>query len=318
MNGKPVLERPARSVLNISDPFAHKLLCDGLTLNLGDACAYSCTFCYVPSMMLKVVYELLNGMKGEDVVIRRANALEILERQLKNAKGEPRFKNAEDTRVVFSSTTVDVAANMELAKESAAAFTMILENTNWQIRVLSKSNLLPFLVSLIPSKYYNRLILGVSTGTLDDKTAQAIEVGTPLVSKRIASLHKLQDAGLRTFGMICPSLPMRNYPKFSKEICDAIRVDKCEHVWAEVINLRGESLVRTLEGLKSAGLSTEAELMAEVMGAGNKSDWEMYARMTFLAHTRNVPPGKLRFLQYVTDSTRVWWKDYEKRGAVLL
>lgn len=130
---------------------------------------------------------------------------------------------------------------MTLVKETVEVCKLILEHTNWQIRLLSKSNLLPSLAHMIDDQWKHRMIYGVSTGTLDDKLAKAFERGTALVSKRIESLHQLQDEGYRTFGMICPSLPQDNYDKFAKEITRAIRVDKCEHVWAEVINLRGKS-----------------------------------------------------------------------------
>ncbi len=45
MNRKPVLWRDAKTVLSLhADEFGHKRLCDGITLNLGDACALSqCT-----------------------------------------------------------------------------------------------------------------------------------------------------------------------------------------------------------------------------------------------------------------------------------
>lgn len=45
MNGKTVLEVDAKSVVNFSSNFSHKLLCDGLTFSTGSACAYSCAFC---------------------------------------------------------------------------------------------------------------------------------------------------------------------------------------------------------------------------------------------------------------------------------
>lgn len=38
--------------------------------------------------------------------------------------------------------------------------------------------------------------------------------------------------------MICPSLPQENYEAFSKEMCKALRPEKCEHVWAGFVLLR--------------------------------------------------------------------------------
>ena len=152
----------------------------------------------------------------QDVVIRRRNALDLLRAQLLKPNGDRRYPDESDHRVVYSSTTVDVAANMELLRETAAACNLILDHTGWQIRLLSKSHLLHKLVAdnLIPERHHQRLIFGFSTGTLDDRVAKAIETGTPLVSKRLQSLHWLQDRGFRTFGMICPSLPQDDYTRF--------------------------------------------------------------------------------------------------------
>lgn len=342
MNGKPVIMRPnARRVLNLkSKAFAEKLLCDesadydGVTINQGDACVFKCPYCYVGSQMIKVDKPYLVALNAgrlargeselgfEDVVIRRPDPVGLLHKQLFHRNGRAKFTDPDDNRIVYGSTLVDVAATMELLRETAELCNLILDNTAWQIRLLSKSNLLArlFKDNLIPMRHRHRMILGFSTGTLDDDVAKAIETGTARVSKRLQSLHWLQDEGYRTFGMICPSLPQPDgdYIRFSSEICEVIRVDRCEHVWAEVINLRGRSLVRTLAGLHQAGFEQEAMALSAVMGQGNKAAWEQYARDTFLAHTRHVPANKLRFLQYVEESTVDWWAMHRKRGAVLL
>lgn len=329
MNRKPVIYRDARTVLTIPSPeFEEKLLCSGIVFNLGDACAYSCEFCYVEAAMRKIDQPLLKAHNQENgtsldfpgVVVRRRPALQLLREQLVGRNGSPKYADPADQRVAYSSTLVDVAANMDLLRETAEACNLILDHTYWQIRLLSKSNLLHKLIAdnLIPERHHQRLIFGFSTGTLDDRVAKAIETGTPLVSKRIESLHWLQDRGLRTFGMICPSLPQEDYHAFSREICDAIRIDRCEHVWAEVINLRGKSLQRTLEGLRKHGLEAQAEMIERVSGKGAGQRWEEYARETFLAHTRNVPADKLRFLQYIDKTSADWWSALRDHGAVLL
>jgi hypothetical protein len=78
------------------------------------------------------------------------------------------------------------------------------------------------------------------------------------VSRRIEALHWLQDNGFRTFGMICPSLPQSDYLAFASEAAHKLRVDRCEEVWAEVVNVRGESLHATITALQGAGLLSEA------------------------------------------------------------
>lgn len=323
MNGKPVYTVPAKTVINFESGFGHKLLCDGPVFNAGQACVYRCAFCYVDAMELKqrpwfekhgVQYDA-DGHAG--VVIRNRDAVARAREQLLAHPGTERRKR----KVIYSSTKVDVAGNMELVRETVELCKVILANTNWDIRLLSKSNLLPKIAEAlsdwdIHNRARERVIYGVSTGTLDDKLAQAFEEGCPLVSKRIQSLHWLQDNGFRTFGMICPSLPQSDYPKFASDMHAALRADQMEHVWAEVINVRGDSFIKTERCLREAGYELDANCLALV--SGDKPSWEQYARDTFEAHAPLYPEGKLRFLQYVTKATRPWWAARKARGAVLL
>lgn len=335
MNGKPVFTVPNKTIINFDSGFAPKLLCDGSTFTAGTSCPYSCSFCYVEAQMNKQKPWLeKNGVTGDhmDIVVRRANAVEIARKQLESHSSASR----QERKIIYASPLTDVAANMELVRETVEICKVILELTNWDIRLLSKSNLLPRIAIALKEweemEGYKRempytkghIIYGVSTGTLDDKLAAAFEEGTPKVSKRIESLHWLQDNGFRTFGMICPSLPqwfpghedIDAYIEFSRQICAAIRVEKCEHVWAEVINVRGESFTRTEKALYDGGYSSLAQELFRV--SHDKAEWEKYARFTFAGHARFVPASKLRFLQYVNASNLEYWKLQERNGAVLL
>lgn len=322
MNGKPVFTVPAKTVVNFDSRFDKKLLCDGITFTAGNACVYDCAFCYVDDMQRKarewhekhgVTYPP-EGHSG--VVIRIANAVELARKQILS-KPEA-FRMAK--KVIYASPKVDVAGNMELVRETVEICKVILELTNWEIRLLSKSNLLPKVADALADwnpVSISRIIYGVSTGTLDDKLAAAFESGTPKVSKRIESLHWLQDNGFRTFGMICPSLPQGSYTEFTINMADALRPEKMEHVWAEVINVRGESFTKTMKALNDCGYRPEANRLADV--STDKDAWEHYARATFMAHAQEPSfAGKLRFLQYVTKETEPWWKQQTQFGAVLL
>lgn len=318
---------PAKTVVNFKSHFDKKLLCDGLTFTAGSGCVYRCSFCYVEAMQKKQeAWFKANGViyppEGHlGVVIRTKNAVEILRKQIMSKPEAFRQRKL----VIYSSPKVDVAGNMELVYETVEICKVILELTNWDIRLLSKSNLLPKVAQGLEGYNYpqdgeftsrHRIIYGVSTGTLDDRLAKAFEEGTPLVSKRIQSLHWLQDNGFRTFAMVCPSLPQEDYLAFARDMASALRYDRCEHVWAEVINLRGESFTRTHDALTKAGFTADAnrvKLVSEVPWR-----WHGYAQDTFIAHAAYVPKGKLRFLQYVTKETRPWWEARVEKGAVLL
>lgn len=331
MNGKPVFTVPMKTVINFDSGFGKKLLCDGPTFTAGQACAYSCSFCYVESMQKNMqAYFKKHGVTGEhaDVVIRNQDVVKRAREQLLAHPEAERQKR----KVIYSSPKVDVAANLELVAETVEICKVIFELTNWDIRLLSKSTMLPKIAQALdehPGPFpvwarhnpQSRVIYGVSTGTLNDKLAQSFEEGCPLVSKRIESLRWLQDNGFRTFGMICPSLPMADYALFADEMLRAIRFERCEHVWAEVINVRGESFTKTVKALRDGGFENEARNVERV--SNDPAAWEDYARETFMAEAEHFgwgpgKPSKLRFLQYVTKSNRHFWEMNQQRGAVLL
>jgi DNA repair photolyase len=322
MAGKPVIEVDSKTVINFTSGFSHKKLCDGLTFTAGSACVYSCAFCYVEDLMRKNPHGLENPADHQNLVIRRRHAVEVARTQLTYKDGRSRFADPNDRRVIYASPLVDVAANLELTRETVEICRVILELTSWQIRLLSKSNLLPKVAAAL-EPYRDRMIYGVSTGTLDDKLGASFEKGTALVSKRIRSLRELQDAGFRTYAMVCPSLPLadeKGYRDFAEQAADELRTDRCEHVWAEVLNVRGESMTRTCTALREAGFADSADRLETV--STDREAWEDYARQTFEAHARlyeaRGESTKLRFLQYVGRGTRAFWESQVERGAVLL
>jgi DNA repair photolyase len=306
-------------VLSFKNGFAEKLLCDNLTFTLGLACGFTCSFCYVLSQLnrhpgvLRILKE--TGLTFDEIVIEKENSISVLERELLRRDGTSRYADPADRRVVYSSPLVDVAANFQTAQLTIQACLLILRHTNWQLRLLSKSAFLKFIAEALAA-YKHRVIFGLSTGTFDDKLTASFEGGTSSPTARIRTLHWLQDNGYRTFGMICPNLPQEDYKEFAERAAQAIRADQCEHVWAEVLNARGKSLIKTCVGLREGGFEKEAAVLERV--SKDRDFRESYARETFLAHTKVLPPGKLRFLQYVHKDTRDWWQAQEAKGAVLL
>ena len=318
-NRKPVFQIPPGQPLKLDSAFAHKGLCDGPTFTLGLLCAFSCSFCYVESLLGRhaaigrICAE--TGLLPGAIVVEKADALTVLRRQLVTPKGAARYANPKDQRVVFASPLVDVASSRATAQQTVAACRLILENTSWQIRLLSKSALLQR-VAVDLAKFRDRMIYGLSTGTFDDRLALSFERHASSPTARVRALHWLQDHGFRTFAMICPSLPQTDYAAFARQAADTVRVDQCEHVWAEVLNVRGASLARTSQSLRAGGFSAPADQLERV--SRDPGAWEEYARATFLAHAAIVPASKLRFLQYVQSGQTDWWQRQQAHGAVLL
>ena len=317
--GKPRFVIDSKSVINDKSGFAKKLLCDGLTFTAGQACAYSCTFCYVESALNRLKHlkqiKTERGLKFEKMVVEIKDAA-AKARKFLTAYGKPKYSDPNDQRVIYGSPLVDIAATMDQVRETAEICNAILELTHWHIRLLSKSSFLRQVAEQIPVNYKGRVIYGLSTGTLDSDLAKSFEKGTALVSKRLETLNWLQANGYRTYGMVCPILPQKDYAAFAKQMAAAIGVEKCEHVWAEPINLRGDSLTATAQALRVGGYNDEAALLEKVMG--DKQEWEQYARSTYEALAAVVPADKLRFLQYVNATNKTWWADRVNKGAVLL
>jgi hypothetical protein len=118
--------------------------------------------------------------------------------------------------------------------------------------------------------------------------------------------------------MLCPILPQTDYGAYARQAVEEIRVDRCEHVWAEVINLRGDSFTATCEALRDGGFDEEARRLEGVCGKGSEAAWEHYARDTFEALAPLIPAEKFRFLQYANPANAAWWVERERRGAILL
>ena len=320
-NNKPVFVIPARTILKKKSAFEEKKLCDGLTFSLGMACHARCSYCYVPCQLNRhpAIARILKetGLEFPAITVEKEDPFPVLRQELVNRCGLPRFADVNDRRVVFSSPLVDVAANPPTARQTVEACRLILENTPWQIRLLSKFGLLRMIAEEL-GEYRDRMIFGLSTGTFDDKLAATIEAGTSSPTARLRTLHWLQDNCYRTFAMVCPSLPQHDYNSFAAEAAERVRVERCKHVWAEVLNVRGLSLKNTCAALLKGGFEMEAAQVYGVSGTENKAAWEDYARATFLAHTKCVPPSKLRFLQYVQKGQAEWWNEQKNRGAILL
>ena len=371
----------------------HKLLCDGLTFTAGTACAYSCRYCYVESMVLKqkAIRDILqeSGKSFNELVIRRNNPVQRLASALtrKQRKGDllpaaeemlspeliekwglvgewslanrvPKFHGPEWVgKVIFGSPMVDVAATKELAQETEELCAALLLLTPLHIRLLSKSPLLASVAERLHKRFPDsengakaRMIFGLSIGTFDEKAAAGIEPHTPSPTKRLEGLHKLQDQGFRTFGMLCPILPQADgeaYKRFAEQAMAAIRAERCEEVWAEALNCRftaerkpeaannRNSFEATLQGLEAAGCMEEAKRFKHVAEDG--AAWEAYARALFEALAAAAPaqtiprlvvgekihsriPNKLWWLQYPRnfDSIATYWRAQQPAGAVLL
>jgi len=84
----------------------------------------------------------------------------------------------------------------------------VLERTSFRIRILTKN-------AIVSSERWinffrqakDRFVVGLSIGTVDDAWAKRVEIGTSRPSARLQALRNLQEAGIPTYGMLCPVFP---------------------------------------------------------------------------------------------------------------
>lgn len=287
-----------------------------LACNIGNICEFGCTFCYVPAVTTKQKYvqEVLRiGHSVDDFSLYRtkANVLDCVERDLKRV-------SPADQRTVFFCTTCDPCATEEHMDITAEAIALIMAKSQLRVRVLSKGTLILDLARWL-AHHRDRIIFGLSTGTSRPEISRAVEGNASPIGDRIAALRELQDAGFRTFGMICPVLPtdLVRVPA----LVEQVRPEKCELVWAEAVNVRGKSLAKTRQALEEAGLHEDAQLLAEVMG--DRAAWQSYCMDLFLGLQKEMDSrgqlNKLCFLQYTVGQGMAFDSFFNSaEGAVCL
>jgi DNA repair photolyase len=161
--------------------------------------------------------------------------LERLERQIRRKSPT----GGAGKTLVFSMLTDGFSPTLVQDGTTEKVFRVLIERTSFRIRILAKNAVvasdkwLTFFAA-----HRNRVVVGLSTGTLDDAWAARIEVGTSTPSARLQALRRLQDAGVPTFGMLCPIFPDVLTNGGIDELVARIRPSRCEHVWAEPFNDR--------------------------------------------------------------------------------
>jgi DNA repair photolyase len=225
-----------------------------------------------------------------------SDILERLEAQLSNKK--PDWGGGQT--LMFSMLTDGFSPELVAGGITRAVLELALKRTSFRIRVLTKNAVVgsPEWVEFFKS-YPGRFVVGLSTGTTDDRWARSVELGTPLPSERLRALKRLQKAGVPTYGMLCPIFPdMMDADKLDALI-EAINPEKVEHVWAEPYNDRQNW--ETVRGGYVEG-SAGYNWMTRVYEQGNTSDWSLYAGRLYKELRRRAEKGKwlgkLRYLLY--------------------
>jgi DNA repair photolyase len=289
--------------------FLKKLLAD-YKLDLLGLCQFGCLYCSSPTgNYLRIRREEFAGLTEEQTGARTYPLNdpslcflwdEIIPRiEIQLATRKPTFGIGE---VIVVSMLTDPFSPVLLQRGvTRRALELILAKTSFRIRLLTKSatvgsaEWIRFL-----SEHPERFVVGLSMGTLDDAWARRFEPGVSPPSARLRALHRLQAAGIPTFGMLCPVFPEVLHERGLENLVEAINPGVVETVWAEPFNDR-DNWKRVRDRYPSD--SQQREELTRMFGKkkGNAA-WSRYATELYVRLHRHAVSHrwqqKLAYLLY--------------------
>lgn len=252
----PVIrETPCKTILGKSGIGDYSLNCYG-------GCAHACVYCYARFMQRFHPHEQSWGA----YVDVKANAVEVLERQLRRAAPGD----------VFVSSACDGWQPLEAERNLTRECCRLLVQHGFQVNTLTKSALILRDLDIFAGSTAR---VGVTVTTLDPRLAALWEPHASPVEDRFRVLEQAHAAGLHTSVMFGPLLPFL-YDAYENiyallERAAALRVDT---IWVDAFNPR-----------PMVWEATAALLDKEFPGLR-----ERYQRVLFSAPVRNAYLAALR------------------------
>ncbi len=194
-----------KSILN-----RHKLrdtwFLENYTLNPYLGCSFDCIYCYVHGS--KYGEHVTNHLKV------KANALEVLYRQLKN-----RAKNREYGIIALGSAT-DPYLYLEEELKLTQELLRIIHRFHFPLNIMTKSRLILRDMDILKKidknarlpddlqrKLGRGLIISFSFSTMNHKLARIFEPAAPTPKERLQTMKKLADEGFKVGACLMPVLP---------------------------------------------------------------------------------------------------------------
>jgi DNA repair photolyase len=322
MKNKIVFVHSIKVPIHESPGFDKKLLSE-FHLELLALCGFGCRYCSSNSgnylrINRRAFLELTKQQIGEAALpsedpslmfVWDADVIELLGKQL----GERKTDWGNGKTIVVSMLTDAFSPWLLDNGVTRAALELLVGMTKFRIRILTKSAVVGTAQWIeFFAAHTDRFVVGLSTGTLDAKWAAQIELGTPSPEERLTALTALQNAGIPTYGMLCPVFPDLLDGGGVETLLDRIRPDRCEHVWAEPYNDRDNwNVVRKGYAPNSAGYA----FLTDVYEKGDDALWSRYATDLYLRlRARAEHDGWLDKLRYLLYEGLIVEKDAARLG----
>ena len=295
-----VYERPRKDGVKRNVEFHKKGLCD-YSVGVGLICGHQCTYCSSPALLRThpVFKDIgLTAFQRGFAIIDPGSVKRIKDNLPKNLTSDD----------VIQLATIDDAWSPEAREYDLGRKVMevLLGKTPAQIRVLTKSAEVAKDFKLF-AKYPGRVIVGLSTGIPPEREdlARVIEPNASPTRERLNALKKAHDLGLRTYGMLCPCLPgVADSEKVLRELFDEVLACGVEGIWTEPMNSRGKAVINTVQALRRAGLTQEADAVDHIRNRKNWSDYTLkFVQNAIKVATTRKVLDKLHILLYDSSLT---------------
>lgn len=309
MRTKLVVVPNLKRLLHLSPGFAKKGLADW-KLDIVELCEFGCAYCSSNTgNLLRInrepLADLTEAQTGERTYPADDPSLMFVwadvEKQLEaELVTKPRTFGAGKT-LVFSMLTDGFSPTLVARGITEAVLRILLERTSFRIRVLTKNAVVGSekWVSFFHA-HRDRFVVGLSIGSLDRPWSRAIERRTSSPTARLTALRSLQQAGVPTYGMLCPVFP----PTLGSDLAELVeRIDPVvvEEMWAEPYNdrLNWRRVRDTLPEGSVEQRQFESMFDGSAPGAWSAYSAELYRQLHRVLGRRWT--SKLRYLLYEGD-----------------
>ncbi len=213
-------------------------------VNPYTGCEFACAYCYA-SFTGRFVDERFDAW-GNYVYVK-ANAVERFQKQLAALRRAGRAPS-----LLLSSVTDPYQAVEKRYRLTRGILEALgREPYPGDVVILTKSPLVLRDVDVL--KTLPRVEVGLTVTTTDDRLSRFLEVRAPLATRRLDTLARLHEHGIRTYAFVGPLLPHFRYNRTDLATLFAGLANAgVESVFVEHINLRPYIRQRLWDALKSA------------------------------------------------------------------
>lgn len=294
-----VYEYSLKAGINRTMEFEKKDLAE-FSCNVGTRCGHRCTYCSSPSLL-----RMHNSFKqANENPFDEGYA--IIDPEMPGKVAHDARHKRKRGRVILCSTVDAWCPAARKYNLGSRCLKAILNEHGWSVRILTKSAKVVEDYDLI-KRYRDRVQIGLTLTGTDEKSGciSAIEPNASTIEERMQSLLYAKKLGLRTYSMLCPLIPgiASSQEQIDKLVKFAEAIDS-EEIFAEPLNRRGKSIIKTKDALALSGYRFEAE---EVDAVRNKIRWSSYVAELISKVQKSIrmfsDMKKLRFLLYPADLT---------------